>query len=343
MSDDSFRKPVDKVNARDALARIRDMLKGNVSPLSPLSGEENTPSLPLKSKEIFSGSYSGTVEDLIETIESAASHDSNRGEFWSARTLMEILGYKDTAWDDFKEVILKAQYACERSDQRINAHFSKVVGAPLIEKNDDIKVTRYGAYLIAQNGDTRNKQVAYAQTYFATQARRQQLQETQRSGTKDEQQRLAMRERITEHNKVLADAAREAGVEAPLDFARFQNFGYEGLYNGLDVNGIRKAKKLSEKAKILDHMDLTELAANYFRATQAEDKLRRDKIVGKKEANAAHHEVGRKVRKAIKDIGGTMPEKLPAAENIDDVRKRIAKLEDKTLLGDAPSIKGRGQ
>jgi DNA-damage-inducible protein D len=274
--------------------------------------------------------YSGMVEDLIRTIESAANRASDGSEFWSARTLMSIMGYANSSWEDFKEVVLKAQYACERSDQRIDAHFSSVVVSVLNERNDDIKVTRYGAYLIAQNGDTRKKQVAYAQTYFATQARRQELQERMSSSTKDEQRRLAMREKIAEHNKSLADAARKAGVEAPADFARFQNFGYKGLYNGLDVHGIRNAKRLSAKAKILDHMDITELAANFFRATQAEDKLRRENIHGKDEANAAHFEVGCKVRKAIKDIGGTMPEGLPVAENIDDVRKRIAKLDNKT-------------
>jgi len=329
MSADSTGKPSDKSVAKEALENIRRMLKGDVPPQMS-TAKSDADGQRLEVKEVFEEKYSGTVDDLIFSIESAAIKETDGSEFWSSRTLMPIMGYGSGSWDDFKQVILKAQYACERSDQRIDAHFSNVVEFAPRGENDDIKVTRYGAYLIAQNGDARKKQVAFAQTYFATQTRRQQLQETKKSGTKDEQRRLAMREKIAEHNIALADAARKAGVEAPADFARFQNFGYQGLYNGLNVGAIRNAKKLPATAKILDHMDITELAANFFRTTQAEDKLRREKIVGKDQANAAHFDVGRKVRKAIKDIGGTMPEKLPAAEDIDKLRKRIAGLDDDT-------------
>ncbi len=328
MSNDSSERSVDKGMAREALAKIRRMLKGD-APHESIAHESTTDTLLEFNVAAVEEPYSGSVEDLIQSIESAVIRNSDGSEFWSARALMLILGYGSASWMAFKDVIVKAQYACERSDQRIDAHFANVLGSIGEDRNDDIEVTRYGAYLIAQNGDTRKKQVAFAQTYFATQTRRQQLQERNTSGAKDEQRRVAMREKIVEHNKALADAAREAGIDAPADFAKFQNFGYKGLYNGLDVHGIRNAKKLPPKAKILDHMDITELAANFFRATQAEDKLRREKIIGKEEANFAHYEVGCKVRKAIKDIGGTLPEKLPAAEDIDQVRKRIAKLVDK--------------
>jgi DNA-damage-inducible protein D len=318
----------DRTVAREALADIRRILKGEKPPQPIHLSQKKT---PLEIKEATTESYLGTVDDLIRTIESSVQQLSNGNEYWSARSLMQVLGYGSEGWDGFQEVILKAQYACERSDQSIDAHFSKIIaGSDQKETHEDIKVTRYGAYLIAQNGDTRKKQIAFAQTYFATQARRQQLQDSKDLCTKDEQRRLAMREKIAEHNKALADAAHDAGVVNSADFARFQNFGYEGLYNGLDVRAIRKTKRLSPKAKILDHMDITELAANFFRATQTEDKLRRENISGKDQANAAHFEVGRKVRKAIKDIGGVMPERLPTAENIDAVRKRIAKLADET-------------
>lgn len=332
MPSNSSDKPVSKTLARESLEKIRRLLNPDISktnddrtrpelalPIAPPLQTQVEPDLP----------YSGTVDDLINSIELAASQASDGSEYWSARTLMPIMGYANSSWDTFKNVILKAQYACERSDQRIDAHFSTAVDPLLDSNNADIQVTRYGAYLIAQNGDTRKKQVAFAQTYFATQTRKQQLLEHGSVSSKDEQRRLEMREKIAEHNKSLADAARDAGVEEPEDFARFQNFGYKGLYNGLDVHGIRNAKKLSARAKILDHMDITELAANFFRATQTEDKLRREQIHGKHEANAAHHDVGCKVRKAIKDIGGTMPEKLPAAEDIDEIRKRIARLSNK--------------
>lgn len=313
--------------AREALANIRRLLKRDTAPLP--RQEDTLEIFPVEARDNPNRPYTGTIDDLIYSIESAAIKHDNSVESWSARTLMLILGYGLTAWDDFKGVILKAQYACERSDKRIDEHFSAIIKTDASDDMDDIKVTRYGAYLIAQNGDARKKQVAYAQTYFATQTRRQQLQDSDKKSTRDELRRLEMRDKIAEHNKALAEAAKSAGIEAGADFARFQNFGYKGLYNGLDMRGIRDAKKLAPTAKILDHMDITELAANFFRATQAEDKLRREQIIGKEKANAAHYEVGMKVRKAIKDIGGAMPERLPPAEHIDNVRKRVAKLEGK--------------
>jgi DNA-damage-inducible protein D len=136
---------------------------------------------------------------------------------------------------------------------------------------------------------------------------------------------LLLRDEIKDHNKRLASAAKEAGVIKPFDFAVFQTFGYKGLYGGLDRVGIQRRKRLRSKQQILDHMGSTELAANLFRATQTEDKLRRDKVKGKDAANATHYAVGRKVRKAIEDIGGTMPENLPPAEDIAKVARRIKK------------------
>lgn len=272
--------------------------------------------------------FTGTIEDLVGSIEAAVHRSSEGHEFWSARALMRLLGYSSDSWEEFSAVIIKAQYACERSDQRIESHFHnlKDLGHP-DHASEDVNVSRYGAYLIAQNGDSRKRQVAFAQTYFAAQTRKQQLNERETRESGDERRRILMRDKVAEHNKFLADAARDAGIDNGGDFARFQNYGYKGLYNGLDVTGIRNSKNLPAGAKILDHMDITELAANFFRATQAEDKLRREKIQGKDQANAAHFEVGQKVRKAIRDIGGTMPEKLPAAEDISHVRKRVARLE----------------
>lgn len=328
MADDTLDSSPNRSIARETLANLRNILKGDTS-TAAMHSSGRSDDAARKLADEPDQPYSGTVEDLIHSIECARANGADGFEYWSSRTLMRILGYGDLGWDKFKEVILKAQYACERSDQRINAHFRAMSVSSPKDGYDDIHVTRYGAYLVAQNGDTRKKQVAFAQTYFATQTRKQQLQDQQIS-RKDEQRRLAMRDKIAEHNKSLADAARDAGVEAPADFARFQNYGYRGLYNGLDVHGIRNAKLLPASAKILDHMDITELAANFFRATQAEDKLRRENIFGKAEANAAHCEVGRKVRKAITDIGGTMPENLPAVENIDEVRKRVSKLGNET-------------
>jgi DNA-damage-inducible protein D len=147
---------------------------------------------------------------------------------------------------------------------------------------------------------------------------------------------LLIRDEIRQHNTQLADAAKNCGVVEPIDYAIFQNHGYMGLYGGLDAQAIHRKKGLKKSQQILDHMGSAELAANLFRATQAEEKLRRDKVRGKVAANRTHFEVGKKVRQTIRELGGTMPEKLPAAESIKKLEtKRRKQLGDKQpRLGD---------
>lgn len=270
-----------------------------------------------------------SIDSLISQFEDASQVDDGGVEYWHARELQKLLGYTD--YRNFLSIVSKAMDACGNSGQLVENHFVDVnemveIGSNAERQISDIRLTRYAAYLIAQNGDSRKKQVAFAQTYFAIQTRKQEVLEQdlqQAQPLNEEHKRLLLRDEIKTHNKNLASAAKGAGVQTPIDFAIFQNFGYRGLYGGLDKTGIQKRKGLRSKENPLDHMGSTELAANLFRATQAEEKLRREKTTGKLRANNVHYDVGKRVRQTIRELGGTMPENLPTAENIEKVAKRL--------------------
>lgn len=248
-------------------------------------------------------------------------------EFWFARDLQPILEYG--SWDKFKRVINKAITACKTSNQPVDDHFSQVgkmvtLGSGAIREIEDFELSRYACYLIVQNGDPTKPVVACGQTYFALQTRRQELADDEAfAQLQENEKRLLLRNELKEHNKQLVETAQQAGVETNLDFAVFQNHGYKGLYGGLDAKGIHERKNLKKSHKILDHMGSTELAANLFRATQTEEKLRRENIQGKHKANTTHYEVGSKVRKTIEELGGTMPEDLPVPN--DSIKKIVNK------------------
>lgn len=253
-----------------------------------------------------------------QTFESIRRENDEGFEFWHARDLQPILDY--SSWEKFKQVINKAITACKKSGQAAENHFSRTVkmvsiGSGAQRKIEDYQLSRYACYLIVQNGDPTKPVIANGQTYFAIQTRRQELADNEAfQRLKEDEKRLFLRIELKEHNKQLVEAAQQAGVDTNIDFAIFQNHGYKGLYGGLDAQGIHKRKGLKKSQKILDHMGSTELAANLFRATQTEEKLRRENIKGKAKANQTHYQVGAKVRQTIKELGGTMPEDLPAPE-----------------------------
>jgi len=236
-------------------------------------------------------------------------------EFWSSRDFASVLGYTD--YRNFEAVIEKARTACFNSGQRVEDHFVEItemvgIGSGAKRPLRSFMLSRYACYLVVQNADPSKEIVALGQTYFAVQTRRQEMTDRQL----EDERRLLLRAEMKKHNTQLADAARQSGVIEPLDYAIFQNHGYAGLYGGLVVKDIHARKGLKKNQQILDHMGSTELAANLFRATQTEEKLRRERIVGKDKANRTHHEVGAKVRQTIKELGGTMPENLPTADSI---------------------------
>jgi DNA-damage-inducible protein D len=253
-------------------------------------------------------------------------------EFWYARELQFVLEY--TQWRNFESVIEKAKIACINSGNDFEDHFADVskmvdIGSGAEREVDDYQLSRYACYLIVQNGDPRKEVIALGQTYFAVKTRQQELIEDYDCLT-EEQKRLAIRREMIAHNKSLAEAAQMAGVAKPKDYAIFQNKGYQGLYGGLGVKEIHARKGLKKSEKILDHMGSTELAANLFRATQTDEKLRRENIKGKEAANQTHYAVGRKVRQTIKELGGRMPEDLPTP---DKSVKQIEKEQQKRLIG----------
>ncbi len=266
-------------------------------------------------------------------FESVKKVSDNGVEYWFARDFQSILQY--SSWDKFLNVVEKAKEACRNSGHNPADHFSHMVkmvpiGSGAQRETEDIKLSRYACYLIIQNADPAKEIVALGQTYFAAQTRRQELSDEFGKFESDEEKRLFLRQQMKQHNRYLASAAKEAGVVKPLDYAIFQDHGYKGLYGGLGQVDIHRRKGLKKGQKILDYMGSTELAANLFRATQTEDKLRRENIRGKDKANQTHFEVGKKVRQTIKELGGTMPESLPSAENIKKIaNKNKRRIENK--------------
>lgn len=264
------------------------------------------------------GSYTSPFDSIKQL-------DDEGNEYWYARDLQGVLEYSE--WRNFFKVVEKAKIACESSSNLVSMHFVDVnkmveIGNNTLREVDDIKLTKYACYLIAMNGDPRKEVIALAQTYFAVKTHEQEQLELQ----KEDSLRLQIRQDIKEHNISLAEAANQAGIKEPKDYAIFQNEGYKGLYGGLGVKQIHAKKGLKKSQKILDHMGSTELAANLFRATQTDEKLRREGIKGKENANKVHHDVGAKVRQTIKELGGTMPEDLDTPKkSIQQIKKESQK------------------
>ena len=269
----------------------------------------------------------GSLSHSMNAFEQIRHSDEKSEEFWLARELIELLDYSE--YRHFKGVIEKAKLACKNSGQEVLNHFEDVlemvqIGSGARKPKEDIRLSRYACYLIVQNGDPKKEIIALGQTYFAIQTRKhEQLESKILEGLNERQKRLFLRNELKAHNKNLAEAAKNAGVNEGIDFAIFQDHGYKGLYGGLGAKDIHKKKNLKKSQQILDYMGSTELAANLFRATQAEEKLKREKVKGKAAANKTHYEVGKKVRETIQDLGGTMPEELPTPE------KSIKQLESK--------------
>ena len=248
----------------------------------------------------------------------------NGGEYWMARDIQSVLGY--SRWENFEKIVQKARQSCESAGVELRDHFRDVtkmieVGKGAMVPTQDFFLTRYACYLVAMNGDTSKSEIATAQAYFAIQTRMQEVRQ-QLTG---EEQRIQLRERVRDRNKSLASTAKHAGVQK---FAIFQAAGYQGLYE-MGLGEIKRHKGIGANEDLLDRAGRTELAANEFRITQTEEKLVRDRVNSERQAINTHLEVGQEVRKTIKKLGGTMPEKLPAEPSI----KKLVTRRKKQLPG----------
>lgn len=252
------------------------------------------------------------VKQYSESIFESIKHiDENGQEYWEARELQKVLEYKE--WRKFENVIEKAMTTCELSKYNVPDHFVQLdkmvyIGSNAKRKIKDYKLSRYACYLIAQNGDSHMTIIALAQTYFAVQTRKMELVEEKYNELTEDERRLEIRRKVSNGNYSLNRTAVECGVKR---LSEFHNAGYKGLYNGETADDIFKRKKLRYREDILDNMGSSELIANLFRIDQTESKLKRDKVDNEYTANSVHYEIGKKVRNAIKDIGGTMPEDMP--------------------------------
>ena len=278
-----------------------------------------------------------SIDDLLKSPFEKIKRISEDGyEYWSARDLYKLLEYSE--YRHFLPVIDKVKEALTNINEKIENHIEDMldmvqIGSGATRELDSLKLSRFACYIAVQNADPSKTNVALGQAYFAIKTRQKELLEEDEKRliqSEEDSKRLLLREQMRKHNKQLAEAAKDAGINEPIDYAIFQNYGYKGLYGGLDRQAIHKRKGLKKSQDILDHMGSTELAANLFRATQTEEKLKRENIKGKMKANQTHYEVGKKVRQTIEELGGTMPEDLPTAESIKKLeRQKQKELEDK--------------
>ncbi|MFZ2975274.1 MAG: DNA damage-inducible protein D [Candidatus Moraniibacteriota bacterium] len=260
------------------------------------------------------------INSLNKNFENIKKVDRSGVEYWEARELMLVLGYEK--WQNAEEVIARAAKACINSGQAVDNHFTALskmveIGSNTVREVRDWKLDRYACYLVAQNGDPKKQEIAMAQTYFAIQTRKQEIFQ----GLSGVDKRLFIRGEVSDHNKKLFKTAKKAGVTK---FGSFNDAGYKGLY-GMSLAEIENRKSI-KKGELLDRAGTTELAANLFRITQTDEKIKKDNIRGDRDASQTHFMIGGKVRQTIKDIGGTLPEELPTEKHIKELKKEKKKL-----------------
>jgi DNA-damage-inducible protein D len=260
------------------------------------------------------------LDRIIKQLEDARKTTDKGGNYWMAREIMGILGYSN--WDNFQKVIAKARVACDNTGVDSKSQFLDTKtpihgGRGAIQQAGDCFLTRYACYMVTLSADSNKPEVGVAKGYFVIQTRRQEISDN----LTNEERRIIHRARVKDANRKLGEAAKNSGVTR---YGLFQDAGYRGLYD-MGVPEIKKVKEIPEKEDLLDCAGRTELAMNEFRITQTEDKLRRDCVKTERDAINTHGQVGREIRNTIARLGGTMPEKLPAEENVKKLESRRKK------------------
>jgi DNA-damage-inducible protein D len=244
--------------------------------------------------------------------------------YWYASDFAELLGYAE--YNPAMKPVQQALQVCYSIDIDTSEHFQEFRRDVDGKKIKDFKMTRFACYLFAMNADIKKPQVAKAQVYFACLASSFQ---TYISNCQDIE-RVNLRAEVTTHEKSLNSTAKSSGIE---NYAFFQNQGYMGLYN-MSLSQIKKIKGIPQRETPFDYMGPEELGANIFRITQTQSKIKRDNIQGQRPLEETARQVGTEVRRAIKNMGGEMPENLPAHENIKLIRSDLKKTQKGFLKKD---------
>jgi DNA-damage-inducible protein D len=262
-------------------------------------------------------------------------HNENDTEYWLARELQELLGYKK--WENFSKVIEKAIIACENSGQDKDDHFlgvTKLVDMPKggTKSIDDIMLTRYACYLITQNGDPRKEKIAFAQSYFALQTRKQELLEKRIN----EIERVRARKKLSQTEKELSGILYERGVDNK-GFARIRSKGDQALFGGMATNMMKFRLSVPKNRPLADFLPTITIKAKDFANEITNFNMQKEDMKGEERITKEHIKNNAGVRKLLKERG-IIPENLPPEEDIKKVERRL-KSEDKKLLKGTKKLK----
>ncbi len=277
------------------------------------------------------------IKELFERFENAC-YDFDGVECWSAREVQSILGY--TKWDNFKNVIDKAKKSCEQAGENVNNHFADIgkmvgIGSGVEKEIADYALTRYACYLIAQNGDATTKsEIAFAQTYFAVQTRKQEIIEQRLLDVA----RVTAREKLSKSEKKLSGIIYERGVDEK-SFALIRSKGDQALFGGKSTNDMKRVLKVPESRPLADFLPTLTIKAKDFATELTSHNVVDKDLKGDTQISREHIENNKAVRAMLKDRG-VIPENLPIAEDVKKVQRKLES-EEKKMLKEVKKIQSK--